>query len=281
MSSRSFIITNQDCKMLLPNPFLFELAMEEYIIEHIDVLTLSEDYISPQLEGYEVAKKKKRYDIVVRYDSADTIAIVEIKKGKLDQKAYNQLLTYMAIDAKSPNPLIADNKIGVLVGTEIDSALIPIVMASPNIYAVVLNRYDSGKDETIHTTIFTPSTAPQRDYTRYTLKTKLGKMLSNLGKSRLVLEIIRAYIEETNCTLTNLQKQFPKKLANRGKGSKMPIIREQALTPADALYVRYFKEPLYCENKPIYVCNQWGKGNIQQMINKAQNDLGMTITIQK
>ena len=280
MSSRSFIITNQDCKMLLPNPFLFELAMEEYIIEHIDVLTLSEDYISPQLEGYEVAKKKKRYDIVVRYDSAETIAIVEIKKGKLDKKAYNQLLTYMAIDAKSPNPLIADNKIGVLVGTEIDSALIPIVTNSKNIYAVVLNRYDSDKDETIHTTIFTPSTAPQRDYTRYTLKTKLGKTLSNFGKSRLILEIIRAYIEDTNCTLKDLMKQFPKELANRGKNSKMPIVREKTLTPEDALYVRYFKEPLYCENKAIYICNQWGKGNIQGMIDKAK-DLGMTITIQK
>ena len=280
MSSRTFLITNQDCKMLLPNPFLFELAMEEYIIEHPDILTLSEEYVSPQIGGYEVANKKKRYDIVVRYDSAETIAIVEIKKGKLDKKAYNQLFQYMELEAKSSTPLVADNKIGILVGTEIDSALIPIVMNSKNIYAVVLNRYDYDKYETIHTTIFTPKTMLHRDYTRYTLTTKSGKTLSNLGKSRLVLEIIRAYIEETYCTLTDLQEQFPQKLANRGKNSKMPIIREQALTPADASYVRYFKEPLYCENKAIYICNQWGKGNIQGMIDKAK-DLGMTITIQK
>jgi len=279
MNSRSFVITNNNSNMLLPKPFLFELAMEEYIIEHPEVLTLSKDYVSPKIEGYEIAKRNRRYDIVARYDNADTIAIIETKKGILDQQALTQLIEYLTRDANSLNPLIADNKIGILIGTNIDNSIISSIENSSNLFAIVINRYNSDINETIHTMIYSPNNAPRRDYTKYTLTSKTGDKYPNLGKSRLAYEIIHTYLKDNKCTLRELQKTFPKTLANRGEKSNMPIIRENKLKPGDRLFVRYFKEPLRCSDKEIIVCNQWGIGNIDGMINKAK-ELGMQITTQ-
>lgn len=278
MDHRSYRIVNKNCRMLLPNPFLFELAMEEYIIEHPDVLTLSKEYTSPVIEDYEIAKTHKRYDIVARYEDSNTLAIIETKKGKLDMSAINQLKSYLAEDRK--DPLVADKKIGVLVGTEIDSRTIENIEKSTNLFAIVLNRYNQDIDEIIHTTIYSPKKSIKRNYTKYTLTTKDNRVYTNLGKCRLVLEIIRAFIEEHPISLSELQREFPANLANRGKNSKMLIVRDSVfLDEEENLRVRYFKETLHCSDSEIVVCNQWGKSNINKMIRKA-TDLGMTITIQ-
>lgn len=280
MKNLAFLIKNKSCKKLQPDSFLFELSMEEYIVKHPEILTLSEDYSSPIIEGCEVAKKNRRYDIVARFEKLNTLAIIETKKGKLDNGALVQLFRYINANATSSTPLEADDTIGILIGTDIDASTISSIESSSNLYAIVLEKFNSDVDEIIHTTIYSPKeTKSKRDYTKYTLIKKNGTSCTDLGKSRLVFEIVREYLEQKPCTLKELQKVFPKNLAKRGVNSRMPIVREAGLNLDNNLYDRYFKEELNCSDVNILVCNQWGIGNIQNMINKA-NELGMTIIIQ-
>ena len=66
MNEKVFLINNQSAERLNQKPFLFELALEEYLIEHPEIFFLSSELSKPTIAGYEVAKNRKRYDIVVR-----------------------------------------------------------------------------------------------------------------------------------------------------------------------------------------------------------------------
>ena len=121
MNEKVFLINNQSAERLNQKPFLFELALEEYLIEHPEIFFLSSELSKPTIAGYEVAKNRKRYDIVVRYDDSDVIAIFEAKKGMLDSKAIVQVRDYMRQYGES---MESETLIGGLIGTSIDSKTI-------------------------------------------------------------------------------------------------------------------------------------------------------------
>ena len=59
--------------------------------------------------------------------------------------------------------------------------------------------------------------------------------------------------------------------------AKLQIIIKNDLGEDDKLRIRYFKDALTCADGEILICNQWGIGNIQGMIDKAK-ELGMKVT---
>ena len=86
-------------------------------------------------------------------------------------------------------------------------------------------------------------------------------------------EIIKSYIrEDESRTCSDIQKEFVD-IINRGT---LEIVRKNDLSEDNIKRIRYFKEPLQCSDCEVIVCNQWGKGNIDKMIDRATR-LGMTI----
>jgi RecB family endonuclease NucS len=83
---------------LVPFPFVSELAMEGYIVEHPDVLKLPDDDEKPHVLELEKdwkrgEKGRGRIDLLVRYGDS-TFAVVELKKDELDLAALDQLNEY-------------------------------------------------------------------------------------------------------------------------------------------------------------------------------------------
>lgn len=267
----SYAVLNHSCIKLDEKPFVLEHALEEYIVEHKDILSLSIEYSSPSIEGNEVHANNGRYDMLVQYND-DTYAIVEIKKGLLNLSALNQLQGYL----RGKLPIIAENVFGILVGRDIDSETIAKIEQSDNVYAIVLKRYFDNKNEIVHTVIYSPINVT-RNYDKYTLHDLQGRIINELGKGRLMYNIVKSYVEKFHPSYRKLCSEFQPRLAGRGARSKMPIIKENTLCPNDKLYIRYFKDELECSDKKVIVCNQWGIGNIQGMIDKAK-ELGMKVT---
>ena len=273
MEKKVFIINNLSTERLDQKSFLFELAMEEYLIEHPEIFYLSPELSKPTIAGYEVAKKGKRYDIVIRYDDSDTIAIFEAKKGVLDLGAIKQVRSYMAqygINSES------ETIIGGLIGTEIDPETIVEIEKSKDIFAIVINRYDANDKECIHTQIYSPQNKIVKDYKKYKLIDANGMTYTNLGKGRLVYQIIKSYLELKPCTIAELQKVFPNSLMKKNKTTH-DLVRKNNISPIDKEYSRYFHEPLQCIDGEVLICSQWGIGNIDEMIKYAQQKLNMDI----
>lgn len=273
MEKKVFIINNLSTERLDQKSFLFELAMEEYLIEHPEIFYLSPELSKPTIAGYEVAKKGKRYDIVIRYDDSDTIAIFEAKKGVLDLGAIKQVRSYMAqygINSES------ETIIGGLIGTEIDPKIIIEIEKSKDIFAIIINRYDSNGKECIHTQIYSPKIKIVKDYKKYKLIDANGFIYTDLGKGRLVYQIIKSYLETTPCTIAELQKVFPNSLMKKNN-TIYDLVRENNLTPDDKEYSRYFHEPLQCIDGEVLICSQWGIGNVDKIITYTKQNLQMDI----
>lgn len=273
MEEKVFLIKNQSAERLNQKPFLFELALEEYLIEHPEIFFLSSELSKPTIAGYEVAKNSKRYDIVVRYDDSDVIAIFEAKKGILDSKAIVQVRDYMKQYGESMD---SETLIGGLIGTNIDSNTISEIEKSEDLFAIVINRYDANDKECIHTQIYSPRNKIVKDYKKYNLIDTNGMTYTNLGKGRLVYQIIKSYLELKPCTIAELQKVFPNSLMKKNK-TMYDLVRKNNISPNDKEYSRYFHEPMQCIDGEVLICSQWGIGNIQGMIDKAKK-LGMKVT---
>ena len=99
---------------------------------------------------------------------------------------------------------------------------------------------------------------------------------TNLGKGRLVYQIIKSYLELKPCTIAELQKVFPNSLMKKNK-TMYDLVRKNNISPNDKEYSRYFHEPMQCIDGEVLICSQWGIGNIQGMIDKAKK-LGMKVT---
>lgn len=273
MNEKVFLINNQSAERLNQKPFLFELALEEYLIEHPEIFFLSSELSKPTIAGYEVAKNRKRYDIVVRYDDSDVIAIFEAKKGMLDSKAIVQVRDYMRQYGES---MESETLIGGLIGTSIDSKTISEIEKSDDLFAIVINRYDANDKECIHTQIYSPQNKIVKDYKKYKLIDANGMTYTNLGKGKLVYQIIKSYLELKPCTIAELQKVFPNSLMKKAN-TKYDLVRKNNISPIDKEYSRYFHEPLQCIDGEVLICSQWGIGNIDEMIKHAQQKLNMDI----
>jgi hypothetical protein len=271
METMLFSVINQMVKPMKKVPFLYEHALQEYILLRPELLTLSDDMKDIEILWAEKATVGSRYDLVISYKDADMQMIAEIKKGEIDMKAYGQICKYLS------NEEYADRnsdkfQYGLLIGTSISTDVIKEIESSSNLYAIVISRFDDNNVENISTVIYKPLHV-NRDYTKYTLTDLQGNVKSNLGKGKLAYEIIRSYVQsQINPTCQQIQREFQEVLQ---RGS-LKIVIDNKSQLSDKLQVRYFKTPIVHNNLEILVCNQWGITNIQNII-KIAKKMGMII----
>lgn len=102
------------------------------------------------------------------------------------------------------------------------------------------------------------------------------------GKNRLVLAVVKAYLQQNNATLKELRDAFPKKL----QGSFGVFYTEQEYNTrkqkSNDQKERFFtknEERLSTDDgEQIFVCTEWGKGNIELFVEHAIT-LGFDIKI--
>ena len=281
-------------------PFRRELSMESYLIENEGVLALDNDLfadveiIEAELTFKEGRKGKEtngRIDILASY-SQEYLAVVELKLGQLEEIHLKQLEDYL----KSRETLVNKYKdligeslndhpkwLGVLVGASINPQLAEKINngyqanGSIPIAALTIQRY-RGNDGQIYvvTEPLFNSNQSKKDTQKYIFNGL------ELGKSRLVLEVIKSHVANNpEITFNELASQFPLGTFTTidkaidiytNKGHKRHYIKpEEQLTLSNPL-----SDSL--KDRTIAVSNQWGKGNIDGFINKAR-ELGYKIEL--
>lgn len=284
-------------------PFLGELIMEAFLIENPKALNLgTAEFEEARILGHEIHidngsnGKDGRIDILAAYDNR--IAIIELKKGQVGEKALReQLCRYLDAREKLAHlkleGLTDDNKvttlaeafgggnsnniewIGILAGTSIEPKLACRMregMVNNDedqipIGAVTINRFKGEKNRiyTITDTYF-PEKINGRDYTKYDLKLSGDIRQTSLPKNRLALEIVKLYVELNKPqTGINLEEKFDKTL--QGTITVMPIgeAKDGRSFKKSSEQIRLSSGEIYC------VSNQWGKDNIKRMIARAKD----------
>lgn len=284
-------------------PFLGELIMEAFLIENPNALNLgTEEFEEAKILGHQIHlnngsnRKDDRIDILAAY--ANRIAIIELKKGQVDEKAHKQLNRYL--DAREqlaylPLKGLTDDEphthtlasefgggdskniewIGILAGTSIEpnlacrmrKGMVNNVEDQIPVGAITINRFKGEKNRiyTITDTYF-PKKINGRDYTKYDIISGGGTIRTSLPKNGLALEIVKIYVNQFNESLTgkNLEKIFDKRL--QGTITVMPFDEAK-----DGRSFKKNKDKIRLANGEIYcVSNQWGKENIERMIAKAK-----------
>ena len=105
-----------------------------------------------------------------------------------------------------------------------------------------------------------------KDSTKYNFHGK------EYGKGRVVLEVIKRYVEDhPNITFSELERIFPKNCqGNTGVFSSLAVANDIYTRTG---YKRHFFKPselITVSNETIAVSNQWGIGNINEFISKAK-----------
>lgn len=278
-------------------PFKKELAMEAYLIENEDILTLdNENFTEVAVLDEEIALKKGRRDRNGRIDilasyGAEYLSIIELKLNTVDDSTLTQLESYL--DQKEQILEIGNDTgkyweqnekpkwIGVVVGSSISPELqekltngykykeIPIA-------GIVLNRFRSsdGNIFVISDTYFSFNYST-KDFSKFLFKNKL------LNKAQLVNEVVRNYIESNpSVTFGKLKEVFP----NQIQGSYGVFDK---LSRANHIYYsggrkRHYIKPTetmnLIDNEKIATCNQWNPNNISIFIENAKK-LGYNIEI--
>ncbi len=269
-------------------PFKRELSMEAYLIDNERVLALDDDVFSnvevidaevPLKRGQKSKDTDGRIDILATY-SEEYIAIVELKLGQLDQKSLEQLEDYLAERAQLllefPTILSVDSApvpkwIGILVGSAIDPELADRLRQGYQttdgipVAALTLQRFRGSDGSVLVTTDSYFRQLGSRDATKYLFEGK------TLGKGRLVLAVVKRYVEANPAiTFAQLEKTFPKRI----QGSN-----GVAVTAAQANHIysttgrrRHFldaSELIELQDGPVAVSSQWGIGNIDRFLRKA------------
>jgi hypothetical protein len=270
---------------LRPFPFKRELSMEAYIIENEGVLALDRDTFSDvEIIEDELTLKQGgksqvgdgRIDILATY-SQEYIAIVELKLGELRDVHLTQLENYLKqkeqILVKYPD-IIPDlpKWIGVLVGSSIDSSLANKIIngyqtsEGTPIAALTMQRFRSEDGNIfIATDTYFKNISQGKDLSKYNFNGK------KLGKSRLVLEVIKSYVDShPNISYADLERKFPKSC--QGKRGVFTTL-ELAQHEAEEKRVRHFLKPeeiVQLADAQIAVTTQWGIGNINHFIRQAE-----------
>jgi len=184
---------------LVEFPFNVELAMEGYIAENPDVLSLAEGDVV-QVMDLEVPLKKPdkdgRIDILASYNN-DTLAVVELKNGDLNKAHFEQLKGYFDGDAYLENAKdrassTKPNWLGVLVGTGIESDFEREVLDNKYsikddipLAVVVLRRYRDKESNQIFVIADVIAPKAGKDYSKYEFDGVVYK------KNRLVLAFVK------------------------------------------------------------------------------------------
>lgn len=275
---------------LEPFPFRRELSMESYLIENEGVLGLDNDIFSDVeiieaeltlKEGRQSNNKDGRIDILASY-AQEYIAVIELKLGRLEDKHLSQLEDYL----KGRNNLLTKYSfligqslseqpkwLGILVGTSINSKLADKInngyQTTDNIQiaALIIQRY-RGNDGQIYITTetFFSKKLSLNDTTKYLFNQ------SKLGKSRLVLEVIKFYVDtHGEVSYSDLVSKFPLHL--QGNLGTFATIEEATEIHNKTGHKRNYIKPneqIKLSDCVIAVSNQWGIGNIKGFINHAE-----------
>lgn len=280
MSNNLFIFKNGEVAIVPPKPFYFELAMEGFLSDYPNLLSNDQlDLNEPEVKELEKQlDPNNRIDMLLQYAN-DLLAIVELKNVQVDDNALQQLINYLAIYRN--NFLIDDEAddhsqiIGILVGPEFEDHVIKEIESGSLdelIYGVKLGRYYEENNWYIFTKWYTPKTK-KKDYTKYILN---GDKKHLFGKGRLVLEIIKRYLEShPEISFDELRKVFPDSL-RKTKFALLHVVELSSKVKPEHRYSRYFKETLSCNDGEVVVSSQWGIGNIDYFIQEVEK-LGYTI----
>jgi hypothetical protein len=239
----------------------------------------------PVAEGRRSLGTDGRIDLVAEY-GANTIGVIELKKGELDISHLVQLEDYLSetqqIEAKVRDSS-EDNQvsfIGVLVGLSINSDLrekIESGYLTNNkipIAALTMRRY-RGDDGSIYvvTDTFFHSAVQSMDRTKYKFN---GAVFT---KGRLVLAVMKQHVlENPELTYSQLEKAFPKILqSKRVKGYGVfgtAEIAQEIFDKSPGKRNRHFRNAedlIDLKDATIAVCNQWGIDNIGDFLNMAES----------
>ena len=275
MEKMIFDIKNHSVKQIIgTTPFKYEHALQEYIYYRPGILALSSELKDVKILYDEKSQNQGRYDLVVSYNDDEMLVVAELKKDVIDCNAYKQLMKYLTSN-ESESTVEADKyEYGLLVGTSIEPAVVEKIEKGNNIYAIVLSRFNDNENEYVHTTVYGPKDKFQKDYTKYTLTNLQGDSIQGLGKGRLAYEVVKSYIEANQGkNLDDVKNEF-NDVFNKGKITI--VIQKSIVDNEPKLKVRYFSEPVICNGEEVLITNQWGVGNIDGMIKKAEK-IGMVI----
>lgn len=280
---------------LKPFPFRGELAMEAYIVENEDVLSLEKAkfeqvvIVGNQIEIANAGAKKSkdgRIDIVAQYGE-DYLAIVELKKDCINEEEHlQQLISYLRQRQEVFKKLEVEPRdynswkwIGILVGTSIKSELAALIDKGEGIdvsdaidagtnttymndriplAALTINRF-SGVDGTtfiVTDTYFASSLTSSKDTTQYRLGTA-----GPYGKGRVVLAAVTQYVKNhPGCTYAELSAEFKRSL----QGKYGVIAQLDQIDPAHIrrYFIKDHEQIQLDDGSVVVVSNQWGVRNI-------------------
>jgi len=267
-------------------PFIKELAMEAYLIENEEVLSLDKhNFANVTVLDAEIALKKGRasgdgrIDILANY-GGEYLAIVELKNAPLDEQALAQLQDYLNQKEQILQmhnywePQDTPPKwIGILVGTAITTELqeklaqgyayndIPIA-------ALTIRRFRSAerKDIFVVTDTYFKFNYGNKDYSKFSFEGK------EYNKGRLVNAVIQKYVAlNPATTYGQLEKAFPARL--QGNYGVFNTLEEATAIFNKSNHKRYYIKPQevidLADGVAIATCNQWNPHNIQAFIEQA------------
>ncbi len=275
-------------------PFKRELAMEAYLIENEAILRLDindDDFSEVSVLDAEIALKEGRkgigrdgrIDILVAYGS-DTLGIVELKLGEIDQSALIQLEDYLEqahkllhIEPKYWKDEGGEKEprwVGVLVGNSASKEIIEKIENGYQykdipIAIITLNRFQNEHTKevvVVSDTYFKISTTA-RDYTKYLFLEQV------YNKRRLANAIVKEYVQRNpETSYAELERQFPKRI----QGSSGVIATKER---AEQIYgergrKRHLLNPedliQLADGTIVATCSRWRLENIQRMIEHAR-----------
>ena len=280
---------------LVPRPFRRELSMEAYLIENENVLALDDDVFSDVSiiqeeltlkQGRSSKDTDGRIDILITY-SSEYIGIVELKLGELKEVHLKQLEDYLiqkeTILEEYPDIVDTDGGckwIGLIVGNSIDPVLAQkisngyVTKDNVEIAALTIQRFrDQDGRVYVATDVYFKQNSSNKDYTKYLFKGKTH------GKGRLVLEVLKAYVEDyPETTFADLERKFPKKI--QGSMGVFDSLRNAEDKRENSGRKRHFLESdelIKLSDETIAVNSQWKKENIETFIKQAKK-LGYEIS---
>jgi hypothetical protein len=268
-------------------PFLRELSMEAYLIENEDVLSLDEENLSDveiidsELSIKQGRKSKDsdgRIDLLALYNQ-ETIGIIELKLGELNQSHLDQLEDYFKskaeiLEVHQEYKNYKDLKwIGILVGDNITNELERkisegyLIDDSIPVAALTIKRF-RGNDNNIYvvTNTYFKNVSRKFDRTKYLFNG------NKFGKGRLVLAVLKHHLAiNDNYTYQKLEKDFPKELqGTQGVFAEIDKAKEILDRTGHKRHFIAADELLEIEDIKIAVSTEWGIGNIENFIKRCK-----------
>lgn len=274
-------------------PFKKELAMEAYLLENEDILSLDKgNFNEVEVLDAEIALKQGRktddgrIDILMKY-SGEYLGIAELKLNRIDLQSLKQLEDYidqkeliLQCDTSYWNEAATPKWVGLLVGTEISNDLRDLMLSGYTyngtpIAAMTVKRFRSSENEifVVSDTYF-KNNYQTNDYSGFLFRGK------EYNKARLVNAVLHACVEQQpTLTVAELQQKFPKEIQGVfGVFTTKARARSVYDQSAHKRYNINPDEEICLADDTICTCTQWNPTNIKAFITQAQT-LGFRIDI--